>query len=787
MRPILSRGAFVLALCLVPFCADLDAGQKPAAGRVESISPSSARPGEPIKVTGRGFGAKNARVTVGTHPAAIVSATGNAIVFTVPRQASPGPTLVTVTNPGGQGGAIAFTVLGTGPQVGGQDDARARSAVVSGDGGVIATTSEGGVIFSLDVPPGAVATDTLITLTPVTSLVGLPLSGTSHFAVRMQPAGLQFDRPATLTIALPEGTDASRLFGFVFDDDGGNFEVLPARIDGTSFALPIAHFTTAGLGEGTLGDFEREIAPLLNALPNTLPPTQVTPLLNQMNEWLRRFGPDVCTQTALCAQLFDTATQSLTFHRDQACSQAIAFAQQGEPFPARTALAAVVRLTASIVATSADASSLGLIGFDQTVNLDCLSTALVAAIDTARQQALDNPRAGLLLLLLDLTADAAITGLDDAEAHGRAVLAEVLDALLASGQARCESDADAGELLLELVRNTFEGLTLDQISPDLATRYYEAWAGCRIRLTPPGETVTRGRQVQFSATTSGLPPGFSWSLEVPTGNGAIDAQSGLYTAGRLDGTFTIVATSTASPSRFKRTTVRVVQITVGVSPAAPVVETGDTVQFTAAVTNTSNTNVRWSATGGTIDQAGRFTAASQPGTFFVRATSLEDELEFAEAYVTVRDSGITLSGRLSWVLELSGGLSSQRSELAADVAFQNGVFTAAGGFSFVETAQFECGERIWRTAGVVTGAAITGGSPGASFSLGFTLVGTRTETFCGVVVQEQPIVTNGGGGMYGTALVENGRIVEIDFTFAETYNFPGYTGFYTQTGRLTRR
>jgi hypothetical protein len=787
MRPVLVRGVYAAALCLFSFCLPVYAGHGSSAGRIESVSPAAARPGEAVKITGRGFGAKNARVTVGTRPAAIISASGNAIVFRVPALAAPGLTRVSVRNPGGQGGAIDFTVIGTGPQVAGQDDARRSSAVVSSEGGVVATTSAGGVTFSLEVPPGALAGSTLVSLTPVTSLIGLPLSGQARHAVRMQPAGLHFDRSATLTITLPAGTDVAHLFGFTFDDDGRNFEVLPARIDGTSFALPIAHFTTAGVAGGRLEDFAREVQPLLAALPSSLPPTQVAPLLNQLKEWLRRFGLDVCTQTTLCAQVLDTATRSLALHVDQACTQAMALVAQGEPFQARIAIASIVRLTASIIATSDEAAALGLPGFDPVLNLDCVEAALMAAIDTAREQALDDPRAGELLLLQDLTADAAIVGLNGVESHGRAVLAEVLDTLLERGRIRCESDADAGELLLDIVRNNFSGLMLDQISPDLATRYYEAWAGCRIQITPAGMTIARGDQVTFIATPAGLPQGFSWSLELPTGGGTIDAQSGLYTAGRQDGVFTVVATSTADAYRFKRATLTVVQITVAVTPLTPRVESGASVQFAATVTNTPNTAVRWTATGGTIDGTGLFTAGSQTGTFTVRATSLEDAAEFDETSVTVTAAN-ALSGRLSYVYELlakSPGGMNERSELTADVTFREGAFTANGTFDVLLTFPSDCTATI-RTQGAVTGATVTSGSITGSFVLSFTVEGTRTTSDCGSAGAPEPVVTS-VSSMRGSARVVNGRIVEIDFNFSEVYNFPGHAGFFTQTGSLTGR
>ncbi|HEU4618918.1 MAG TPA: S8 family serine peptidase, partial [Gammaproteobacteria bacterium] len=83
----------------------------PAASRIDAISPSSARPGEQVTLTGVGFGAQNVAVEVGGADAHVVSATGTRVVFEVPSGLARGPTLVTASNPGERVGQIAFTVL----------------------------------------------------------------------------------------------------------------------------------------------------------------------------------------------------------------------------------------------------------------------------------------------------------------------------------------------------------------------------------------------------------------------------------------------------------------------------------------------------------------------------------------------------------------------------------------------------------------------------------------------------------------------------------------------------
>lgn len=59
---------------------------------------------------------------------------------------------------------------------------------------------------------------------------------------------------------------------------------------------------------------------------------------------------------------------------------------------------------------------------------------------------------------------------------------------------------------------------------------------------------------------------------------------------------------------------------VAITPGAVTLQPGSTVQFTAAVTGTSNTSVVWQATGGVISQTGHYTAGQATGSFSITAT-----------------------------------------------------------------------------------------------------------------------------------------------------------------------
>ena len=78
-------------------------------------------------------------------------------------------------------------------------------------------------------------------------------------------------------------------------------------------------------------------------------------------------------------------------------------------------------------------------------------------------------------------------------------------------------------------------------------------------------------------------------------------------------------------------------ISVSALPSNATLVSGGTQQFTAVVSNTANTAVTWSATAGTVDSAGLFTAPSVSSTrqINVKATSQADATKSATVSLTV--------------------------------------------------------------------------------------------------------------------------------------------------------
>jgi hypothetical protein len=99
----------------------------------------------------------------------------------------------------------------------------------------------------------------------------------------------------------------------------------------------------------------------------------------------------------------------------------------------------------------------------------------------------------------------------------------------------------------------------------------------------------------------------------------------------------------ASLMEAARTACHCYQVTVALAPATATMNASQTRLFAATVTGTPNTAVTWSATGGTITQAGVYTATAN-GTFTVKATSVADPTQFASASVSVvQPGGIVIS------------------------------------------------------------------------------------------------------------------------------------------------
>lgn len=150
-----------------------------------------------------------------------------------------------------------------------------------------------------------------------------------------------------------------------------------------------------------------------------------------------------------------------------------------------------------------------------------------------------------------------------------------------------------------------------------------------VELTPAQVSLKPGQAQQFAANgrfVNGTlqPVPVTWSA-----TGGTISPTGLYTAGAVAGTYRVIATlvdgvqaDTSAVTISSTATLTAVELL----PGAVTVATGQTQQFSArgrlSDGTTTPVSVTWSATGGTINSTGLYTAGTSTGTYSVIATLL---------------------------------------------------------------------------------------------------------------------------------------------------------------------
>src|ERR1700675_4538874 len=138
----------------------------------------------------------------------------------------------------------------------------------------------------------------------------------------------------------------------------------------------------------------------------------------------------------------------------------------------------------------------------------------------------------------------------------------------------------------------------------------------------------------FSVKTGALPPGISLNPATgtfsgkPTTAGNFSFEGIVTDSPRLDqGNKTFVIDVSSGGSNVK----------VSVSPASASLVSNQKQQFTATVSGTSNTGVKWSATAGSVDASGLYTAPTVTAqtNLVVKATSNADSSKSSNAAITV--------------------------------------------------------------------------------------------------------------------------------------------------------
>ena len=173
-----------------------------------------------------------------------------------------------------------------------------------------------------------------------------------------------------------------------------------------------------------------------------------------------------------------------------------------------------------------------------------------------------------------------------------------------------------------------------QNSRPLLTIVISGTPAVSVSVSPTSATVQPSATKQFTATvTNATNTAVTWSA-----TGGTISSSGLYTAGTSAGAFAVTAKSVQDSTKSATAAITIPApqpVSVSISPASAAIFTSGTQQFTATVTNATNTAVTWSATGGTISSSGLYTAGTTAGSFTVTATSVQDSTKSATAAITI--------------------------------------------------------------------------------------------------------------------------------------------------------
>lgn len=140
------------------------------------------------------------------------------------------------------------------------DEQHSSSAVISPDGGTLSTEGADGTKFTLTFPKDALSNDETITLTPITTVNGLPFSGGLVGGVQMAPEGLRLFQPVMLTIESPKTVAATgfETVAFAYHQNGEGLYLNPSEAKGNILTLEIWHFSGAAAAQGTPAEIQTQ-------------------------------------------------------------------------------------------------------------------------------------------------------------------------------------------------------------------------------------------------------------------------------------------------------------------------------------------------------------------------------------------------------------------------------------------------------------------------------------------------------------------------------------------------
>lgn len=300
-----------------------------------------------------------------------------------------------------------------------------------------------------------------------------------------------------------------------------------------------------------------------------------------------------------------------------------------------------------------------------------------------------------------------VSGTSNTSVNWRVQGGDAFGAITSSGLYTAPSEAPSGVVTIICQSNADPSRTdttqVGVLSPQ---------SGIAVNVSPSAATINAGEQQQFSASvTGGTNSSVTWSLSPAIGS---VSPSGLYTAPASvasETMVTITAASLAQPSVVDTATLTIEPnvvnpVSVNVSPTSKSLDAGQSQQFSATVSGSTNGAVRWTVNpaAGSVSSSGLYTAPASVGSaqnVSILATSVASPDASGAASVTVFPAvsvatiglpGAVAGAAFSAGLTASGGLAPYTWRLSAGstpsgIALSNaGVLTGlpsqTGTFSF---------------------------------------------------------------------------------------------------------
>ena len=174
------------------------------------------------------------------------------------------------------------------------DKGRAVSARIGPDGGTLAATGADGSRYSLEIPAGALVEETVVRMTPITSMEGLPVTEGLAAGVQLEPEGTTFYDFVTLTIEPSESLAVEQTLPIGSSGKTGAVYIPLIDLDPNNIRLRLMHFSSAGLSKGLTSDLE----PVRQRLGGDVE-ARVSSLLSAEMAWARQQGQSEPPMVAL--------------------------------------------------------------------------------------------------------------------------------------------------------------------------------------------------------------------------------------------------------------------------------------------------------------------------------------------------------------------------------------------------------------------------------------------------------------------------------------------------------